>query len=105
MRAYNIKDTYIDEDDLWLRILAVTVLVILSTENILKGYSMGQLVFGRDMVLTIKYTVDWELIRQKNQTQINKDNITENSKRVYHEYKVGDEFMLNNNASIRDETA
>ena len=36
---------------------------------------MRKLIFERDMTLLIKYTVDLELIRQKNQTQINKDNI------------------------------
>ena len=44
--TYNIKGAYIDEDDPWLVILAVTVFEIISTENRLKGYSMGQLIFS-----------------------------------------------------------
>ena len=40
-----------------------------------KNYSPGQLLFGRDMTLPIKHKVDWELIRHKNQTKINKYNI------------------------------
>ena len=59
---------------------------------------MGQLVFGRDIILPIKHKVDWELIRQTKQTQINKYHIRKNIKRVDHDYKVGDKFMLNNNA-------
>ena len=43
--------------------------------------------------------VDWELIHQRKQTQINKYNICENNKRVDHDYKVGDKVMLNNNAA------
>ena len=33
--------------------------------------------------------------------QINKDRIRKNSKRVDHNYKVGDKFMLNNNAAFK----
>ena len=47
--------------------------------------------------------MDWELICQQKQTQINKDNIRENSKIVEHDYKVGDKFMLNNHADIEYE--
>ena len=41
-----------------------------STTNILEGYSPGQLIFGRDMIVPIKHRVDWGLIRQKKQTKI-----------------------------------
>ena len=46
------------------------------------------------MIIPIKYEVDWELIRQQNQAQINKYNICENTHRVNYDYKVGDNFML-----------
>ena len=42
--------------------------------------------------------VDYKLIRQKKQAQINKDNICENGNRVDHHYRVGDNIMLNNHA-------
>ena len=64
----------------------------------LKAYSPGQLVFGCDMILPIKQMVDYKLIRQKKQAQINKDNICENGNRVDHHYRVGDNIMLNNHA-------
>ena len=41
----------------------------------LRGYKQFQLLFGRYIILTIKHKVDWDLIRQKNQNQINKYNI------------------------------
>ena len=75
-----------------------------SIKNRLKGYSPGQLVFGHYMILPIKYTADWELLRQWKQAQINKDNILENSKRVDHDYKVGDKVMIANNAAFIYET-
>ena len=51
--------------------------------------------FGSDMILLIKQSVDWELIRQKKQTQINRDNARENKHRVEYDYKVRDKVMLN----------
>ena len=56
------------------------------------------------MILPIKHNVDWELIHQKNQTQINKDHICKNSKIVNCDYKVRDKLMLNNKAAFRYET-
>ena len=75
MHNFNITQTYFGKDDPWLGILAAASYEICSTKNRLKCYSPGQLVFGRDMILLITHTVDWELIPQQNQTQINKDNI------------------------------
>ena len=45
----------------------------------------------------------WELICQRNQTQINKDNIRENNKRVDHDYKIGDKVMLDNHVEYKYE--
>ena len=64
----------------------------------------GKLIFRRDMIILIKHKVDWELIHQQNQTQINKDNIYENNKRVEHDYKVVDKAMLENHAAYKFET-
>ena len=70
---------------------------IISTTNRFKCYSPVQLIFGCDMIIPIDHKVDWEIIRQRNQAQINKDNIRENNKRVHHKYKVGYKVMLDNN--------
>ena len=59
VRTYNISQTYIDEDDPWLGILAAAAFVILSTTNRIKAYSPGQLIFGNDIILPIQHTVDW----------------------------------------------
>ena len=56
------------------------------------------------MILLINYNVDWELIRQKNYTQIDKDNIRKNINRVDHDYKVRDKVMLTNNTAYKYET-
>ena len=56
------------------------------------------------MILLIKHTVDWWLIPQWKQTQINKDNIRENSKIVEHGYKVGDKVIIVDNFEYNYET-
>ena len=61
--------------DPWLAILFAAAFTISSTKNRLKCYSPGQFVFGRDMILLIKHTVDWELICYLKENKINKDGI------------------------------
>ena len=56
----------------------------------------GQLVFGRDMILPIKFQADWALIARQKQEVIDKSNKQENLKRKEHEYKVGDNILLQN---------
>ena len=53
------------------------------------------------MVAPIKHIVDWELFSQRKQTQINKDNICENSNKVDQDSKVGDKVMLGNNVPYK----
>ena len=98
VQTCNIAQTYADEDDPWSGILSAAYVEIRSTTNRMKVYSTGQLVFGCDMVLLIKRTMHWKLIRQRNQTQINKVNIRKNRNQVDHDYIVGDKVMLNNNS-------
>ena len=57
VRTCNITQTYVDKDDPWSGILAAEAFTILSTTNVMKGYSPGQLIFGRDMILPIKHRV------------------------------------------------
>ena len=56
------------------------------------------------MILLVKHTVTSELIRQKKQTQINKDNIRKNRKQVNHLNNVGDKVMLVNLTAYKYET-
>ena len=94
VRNYNISHTYVYKNNPWLGILTAAYFSIISTTNRQNFYSLGQLIFGRDMILLIKNTVDWELIRHQKQTQVNKYNIHKNRNIVYHNYKVRDNVML-----------
>ena len=58
VRNYNINQTYVDGDDRWFVILVAKSFKIRLTVNRLKGYSNGQLVFGHDISIPIKYMMD-----------------------------------------------
>ena len=85
VRTFNIStQTYVNKYEPWTGILSAAEFEIRSTTNRKKGYSPGQLIFGHDMILLIKHRVNWELIRQQKQTQINRDNCS--SVITYHTY-------------------
>ena len=69
-----------------------------------KNYSPVQLIFGHDIIFPINHRVDWGLIRQLKQTQINIDNARKNKYRVYYEFKVGYKVMLANHTAYKYET-
>ena len=56
------------------------------------------------MIIPIKHRVDWELLCQQKETQINKNNIQGNNKTVDHDYKVVAKSMLDNHAAYKYET-
>ena len=59
VRTFNTSQTYVDKNYPWTGILATAVFVIHSKTRMQKGYSPGQLIFGRDMILLIKRKVRW----------------------------------------------
>ena len=53
-----------------------------------------QLVFSRHTIFLIQFEADWASIALRKQNLINKSNAHENSKRKLHEYKIGDNVLL-----------
>ena len=94
VQIFNIQQTYVDEKDWWTGILDASTFAICPTTKRKKGYSPGQLIFGRETIILIKHMVDWELIRHKRETQINRHSTHENRRRVDYNYKVGDNVMI-----------
>ena len=87
------KNLYLSSDNLWSDILAAA----LFAQRIIPLFAMpGQLIFGRDMILNMQYLADWNVIKARKQQLIRKNNIIKNSKRIPHQYKVGDMVMLEN---------
>jgi hypothetical protein len=56
-------------------------------------------VFRRDALLNISFEADWQYIKERKQRRIVQNNSKENSKRIPHEYKPGDEVMIGLNPS------
>jgi hypothetical protein len=46
------------------------------------------------MIFNIKHVANWHAIKERKQKIIQKNNENENSKRIRHEYKVGDQVLL-----------
>ena len=45
--TYRVQQTYVDDYGPWIVVLAAAAFAIISTANILIGYTLGQLIFGR----------------------------------------------------------
>jgi hypothetical protein len=97
IRTFELQDKYIDEDDPWAGILSAVAFALRSTYHTTLKASPGQLVFGRDMILNIKHIANWKAIQDRKQQMIIKNNKHENSKRIFYEYKIGDEVLLEKN--------
>jgi hypothetical protein len=57
----------------------------------------GQLVFGRDMLLSIPFRADWAQLKIRKQGLITKGVLRENASRKQHKYKVGDQVYCSTN--------
>ena len=96
LRTLELEEQELEENNPWESILAACAWAIRSTYHTVLEATPGQLVFGRDMLLPIQFKADWARIRQRKQTQINTANLQENMQRIPHEYKVGDQVLLEN---------
>jgi len=102
IRTYELEDNYVqDQKDPWSDILSAVAYAVRSTAHTVMGASPGQMVFGRDMLLPIRFETDWALIRQRRLRQIEKDNKRENKNRKEHEYSVGDKVLYNKHGILR----
>ncbi len=94
LRTFELEKQELDESDPWNPFLSAAAYAIRSTYHTTLQASPGQLVFGRDMILPIKFKADWERIRQRRQQTMEKNNERENKSRINHEYKKGDKVLL-----------
>jgi hypothetical protein len=89
-----------DEKYPWEPFLSSAAYAIRSTFHATLKATPGQLVFGRDMVLPIKFMADWGAIEQQRQKDMGRYNRRENASRISHDYKVGDKYYSKNQANI-----
>ena len=94
LRTFQLEERELEEDRPFDEFLTATAYALRSTYHTTLGASPGQAVFGRDMILPIKFKTDWALIEQRKQKSIDQSNANENKKRIKHDYQVGDKVLL-----------
>jgi transposase InsO family protein len=94
LRAFELENQDLNDSDPWTSFLNSAAWALRSTYHTVLNATPGQLVFGRDMLLPIKYKVDWAQLVQRKRDQVEKDNKRENNTRLRHQYKVGDKVLL-----------
>ena len=97
LRTKDLQTHEFDDMDPWSELLASVAWAIRSTHHTTLQATPGQLVFGRDMLLNVKFIADWEAIRLRKQRDIDRNNVQENSLRINHDYKIGDKVLITNN--------
>ena len=63
--------------------------------------SLGQLVFGGNMIFPINHVADWRYTHQLLKTKINKDINCENTTRINHDYIVGGKVITKNRSAYK----
>ena len=94
LRAFQLGSKELDKHRPFDKFLMATAYALRSTYHTTLGATPGQTVFGRDMVLPVKFKANWALIQQRKQKVINASNERENKKRIQHDYQVGDKVLL-----------
>ena len=96
VRTYNLQETYVDDTDPCMGILATHYFTIRSTYHRNKGKITGQLLFGRDMIPPINHMADCKYICQSKEAQIEKYLIRKKSNIFDYDYRFGDQVMIRN---------
>ena len=74
-------------------VIAAICYAVRSTWHSTLQATPGQIVFSRDMMLNIRHIADWNAMQERRQAVANNNNRRENSRRIAHQYSVGDEVM------------
>ena len=72
------------------RALQSTAWAIRTSIHMIIKYSLGQLIFQKNMIIHKKVIADWELMHARRRAQQIKDNARENRSRTNYIYKAGD---------------
>ena len=83
-------------DDPWEGILSAVIFAMQCRVHTKLGATPMNLVFGRDAILNLLHEENWQLIKICKQEPINKNNKTENKKRVDDTYTPGKLVLIKN---------
>jgi hypothetical protein len=72
-----------------------------STYHTVLKASQGEVIFGCDMLFDIPFVADWCKIGERRQTLTDRGNQCKNAKRIYYDYKVGDNVLVINKGILR----
>jgi hypothetical protein len=97
LRTKELETYTFPADDPWTQILSQCAWAIRSTVHLVLDATPAQLVFGRDMLFDLSFTADWQGIKNRRQQSIDSSNLRENSRRIAHQYRVGDQVLLDRN--------
>jgi hypothetical protein len=95
LRTMSLEDMYLlpPPYDPFAGVIAAIGYALRSSWHTTMQATPGQLVFGRDMALNIKHIADWNYMQQRRQRTAAINNRKENSRRIPHQYKIGDEVL------------
>ena len=74
VRTFQLSETPLDEDSPWDGILASVMFATRATIHTTLQATPSQLVFGGDAMLNTRFEADWNIIRQRKQNMIQKNN-------------------------------
>ena len=105
IRSMGLRDARDLGDYGWQGVLAAVRHAIRCSVHTTTRATPTQLVFNRDAILNISFEADWQYIKDRKQKLIVQNNRRENTKRISHQYNVGDEVMINNDPSRKHGSA
>ena len=88
LRTKNLQKYDFDDMDPWSELLGSVAWAIHSTHHITLQTTPGHLVFGKDILLNLKFVADWEAIKLRKQRDVDMNNSKENSLRIHHDYQI-----------------
>jgi hypothetical protein len=94
LRTFQLQEQELAVVNPWEPFMTSVAYAVRSTYHTTLEATPGQLVFGRDMILPIRFKADWARIASRKQTIIDQSNKRENARRLLHDYNVGDKVLL-----------
>ena len=56
--------------------------------------TLGQSIFGIDMLLNLTSVIEWRVVTAAKQSQVDIDNVREKARQVTHDYAIGDQVYV-----------
>ena len=97
----NLPNTFEEASSLIQRNCLSAQFALRATVHSTMKYSPGELAFGRNILNPFSKQINWDELMTKKQQVINTQNIKENSRRRYFDYKVGDRILILNKSTFR----